>query len=64
VQISGLQYVQLFSQFLGKTLRAAGVVLAGEVIVVVVAPANLDAVADVVSQAQRPGRGSSLNLAR
>jgi hypothetical protein len=30
------------------------------VVVVVVGPSNLDAVADVVSLAQRPGRGSSL----
>jgi hypothetical protein len=56
---------------LNKTVCAAGLLLAGDVVVVVVvivvvaaAPASLDAVADVVSQAQRPGRGSSLNLAQ
>ncbi|QRD04476.1 hypothetical protein JI435_421280 [Parastagonospora nodorum SN15] len=45
--------VQLFSNTLSNVVGSDGGAVGN------VAPSNLDAVADVVSQAQRPGRGSS-----
>jgi hypothetical protein len=45
--------VQLFSNTLSNAVGSDGGAVGDD------APSNLDAVADVVSQAQRPGRGSS-----
>jgi hypothetical protein len=50
------------SQLLRKQCVSGDV--ARQRMVVVAAPANIAAVADVVLLAQRPGRGSSLNLAQ